>query len=439
MKKHKKDATLELGFVIPPDYLNFEPFKNQQLTALYILTILESRFKEKLSLSIIDLRGIAKKNIPYYLPKKDIYFYTAFSPLYLIICEIKDLIRKIYPEALHVISGPHVDLFHKQVEGFDAIAIGEGETNVIKIVDDIFNNRIEGIYSNPDSIDLDEYPYPLRKFQPAPSVVDTGFFYEDRLLRASNVLFSRGCPFRCRFCANLNLGPTRYRHPSLVEEEIEYLKQEYGVQALVLRDDNSIPVDRKIAEPFLRALERTKVKWRGQARANGIPEDMVELASKSGCLDLSIGVESACPEVLRIINKKIDLEKTKEFVKIVQKNKIGVKLLLILGLPGEPEDIVTRMINFIDDTQPKVVGLALFCPFPGSAIATNYKDYGIKFLNPNFHEYQLLYGRFDENERPKLMFEYNEVTPWGRGMKPEVIIENYNKLQDILRRRKLIL
>ena len=121
---------------------------------------------------------------------------------------------------------------------------------------------------------------------------------------------------------------------------------------------------------------------------------MVDLAAKSGCLDLAMGIESPCPEVLKIINKKINLEAAKKFIKILKKYNIGVKLLLVLGLPGEPDDIVSRMVNFIDETEPKIVGLALFCPFPGSAISNNYKNYGIKKINPNLHEYHLLYGRF---------------------------------------------
>jgi radical SAM superfamily enzyme YgiQ (UPF0313 family) len=390
-----------------------------------------------LDLSIIDLRGISKENISYYLPEKDIYCYTAFSPLFRIIVEIKDLLRNLYPEALHIIGGPHIDLFYEQVTGFNAMAAGEGEKNIVHIVKDIFYGALKDIYKNTEPIDINEYPYPLRKYQPVSAVVDTGFFYEDGLLRASNVLFSRGCPFRCHFCANLNLGPTRYRLPRLVEEEIAYLKREYAVQALLLRDDNAIPINRKIAKPFLEALLHSNVKWRGQARANGIPEDMVALAAESGCLDLALGIESACPEVLDIVNKKIDLEETKRFIKILKKYKIGVKLLLVLGLPGEPQDIVSRMVNFIDETNPNVVGLALFCPFPGSAITTNYKDFGIKEINPNVHEYQILYGRFDAKEKPKLMFEYNETTPWGKGMKSETIIENYCKLQDFLRKKHL--
>jgi len=205
-----------------------------------------------------------------------------------------------------------------------------------------------------------------------------------------------------------------------------------------LRDYYSIPVHREIAQPFLQALLNSDVKWRGQASANVVSEDMVELAAESGCLDLALGIDSVCAKVLEIVNKRIDLKETRKFIHTLKKYRIGVKLNLILGLPGEPEDIVSQMVDFIDETGPRNVGLSIFCPFPGSKISDNYKDFGIRKLHPHLHEYHILYGRYDDMEKPRLMFEYDEVTPWGRGMKPEEIIENFNILQEILRKRHLI-
>jgi len=430
---------LRITFVLAPDNLNYKPFKNQQLTAMYLLTILEKTFGDRVNLSITDLRGVKEDAIKYYIDEKDVYCYTVYSPLYRDICELKNLIRSLYPKARHLVGGPHVDLFWKEIKGFDALAVGEGEIIIVQIIKDILKNKLKRVYKNSQVVDINKYPYSCRKYQPSACVVDTDFFVADtkQPLRATNVLFSRGCPFRCRFCANLNYGPIRYRLPKLVEEEIKYLKRAYGVEALVLRDDNAIPVNKKIAEPFLKAIGRAKVKWRGQSRANGITEDMVKLAAKTGCLDIAMGIESPVPKVLEITDKKIDLDEAKKYIKTLKKYGINVKLLLMLGLPGEPNDIVSRMLDFIDETQPRSVGLALFCPFPGSEITNNYKKYGIKYINPNLHEYRILYGRFDKDEKPRLMFEYNKVTPWGKGMSSAQIIDNYTKLQAILRKRNL--
>ena len=207
---------------------------------------------------------------------------------------------------------------------------------------------------------------------------------------------------------------------------------------LALKDDNAIPLNKKIAKPFLESIGNTSVKWRGQSRANGISEDIVKIAAQAGCSDLGIGIESVSPKVLKIINKKIDLGKAKEYIEVLKKYGIGTRLHFILGLPGEPNDIAARTLDFINETEPKSVILTVFTPLPGSEIFDSPKKFGIKNINPNWRGYQSAFGRFDENEKPKMMFEYESMTPWGQGISNEKILEGYSNLQAILRERKLI-
>ncbi len=390
-------------------------------------------------MSVIDLRGISRENAKYYLPEKDVYFYTLMSQEYRNVCEVKDLLCSLYPKAVHVAGGVHVNLFQEDsAKLFDSIALGEGDATVVEIVEDILKSELKPVYQMSKPVDISLYPYPDRKYIPLPAIVDTGLLGGENIdLPATSVLFSRGCPFRCSFCANVNFGPTRFRTPELIEREIEYLKKDYNVTALALKDDNAIPTNERIAGPFLEAIGRTQVKWRGQSRANGIPEDMVKLAAESGCTDIGIGIESVWPETLKLINKKIKLEEAKRYIRALRKYGIGARLHLIFGLPGEPEDIVGRTLEFIEESEPSSVLLNLFCPLPGSDIAANPKSYGIKSVSPDWHDYRNLYARFDEEEKPHMWFEYSETTPWGKSMSNEQIIGNYSELQAILRERNL--
>ena len=86
-----------------------------------------------------------------------------------------------------------------------------------------------------------------------------------------------------------------------------------------------------------------------------------------------------------------------------------------------------------------VVGLAIFCSFPGSFMTSNYKDFGIKKISPNLEEYRILHGRFDENEAASIMFEYEDVAAWGKGMSNENIIKNYSNFQTKLRDRGIVM
>jgi len=430
---------VDIGFIVPKDVHSDKPFKNTPLIHLYLLTILEKHFGGEADLELIDLRGVNEDDIEYYLPEKDAYFYTATSPEYDRVLRVLGSLRKIYPSAKHVAGGTHVQLFPDEcVKDFDAIALGEGEDLICDVVRDLQQGRLQKIYRNSTTIDLNAYPYPSRKYLPKKAVVDTDIIRGYQDLPGTSVNFSRGCPFKCTFCANMSFGPTRFRAPHLVEEEIEYLKKEYGVQALAFKDDNVIPFKKSFAKEYLEAIGRTGIKFRGQTRANGVPEEMVALAAQAGCTDIGIGVESIFPETLKIIKKGIDIDKAKDYIKVLNKNGIGPRVHLILGLPAEPDNVIEECLKFIDETEPASVLLSLFCPMPGTPMADNPDAFGMKILDHDWEDIQVTFGRFHDEEAPGTVFEYKEVTPWGgKGKSRERILSEYNEFQAILRERGL--
>lgn len=431
---------MKIGFIISSGKHNYNPFRNKPLGVLYLLTILEEHFGERLDLSLIDLRGISEENAIYHIPPKDIYFYSVASVDFSETKNIVKNIRKAYPESKHIAGGPHIELFPEDsLKDFDAISLGEGEESIKRIIEDSFRSNLKKIYKQEETIDLNSYPYASRKYLPKPAVADIGTLggkYSDLLGTA--VLFSRGCPFKCHFCANLTYGPTRFRSPDLITQEIEYLKREYQIKALTMKDDNSIPVNAIIAKPVLEAIAKTNIKWRGQSRANGVHTDMVKLAKESGCVEIAVGVESASQEVLNIINKRINLDEAKKYLRVLKKEGIDRRLLLILGLPGEPDDIAQKTIDFIKETEPSSVFLSLLCPLPGSEIYNNPQKFGIK-INPNipFDKYFNAFGRFSEKEKPIPIFEYEEITPFGRGRSMDKILKDHVRVQSFLRENKL--
>lgn len=432
---------LRIGFILPTSRRNYDPFRNQPLIVLYLLTILEEYFARRVELSLIDLRGLEEENLLRHIQESDVFMYSVSTPDFYEISGIIQALRSIYPKAKHIAGGPHINLFpHDSAKLFDAIALGEGEESITRIVDDIFSSDLKPIYKQEEPIDVDSYPYPSRKYLSKEIVTNTGLLGGKYLnLRGTTAIFSRGCPFNCHFCPNkeLTFGPVRYRSPELVEEEIEYLKREYQIEALAIKDDNSIPLDKKIARPFLEAIGRTGVKWRGQSRANGVHPDMVQLAWDTGCVDIAIGIESVSPRVLGLINKQIDLDKAKAYIKLLNKTGISVRLHFIIGLPGESDDVVEKTLAFIDETNPSSVLLCLFCPMPGCEIYRHPERFGIRLETTDWTKYQSIFARFNPTEAPTIVFKYDKVMPWGMGMSKEKILENYVKIQSVLRERNL--
>lgn len=436
-------APLDIGFVLSTGRQDHDPFRNQPLSALYLLTILEEKFSSRVNVSLIDLRMYPDTpDITTIIPKKDVYLYSVTSLESVELFSLADHLRRKYPYAKHIAGGPHITI---DPEGskphFNAIVTGEGEESIIQLIRDIESGHLKEVYRQEYLPDLDHYSYPLRKFLPDKYVVGRGLLDRPHTdLLATTAVFSRGCPFNCFFCANkhLMLGPVRYRSPKLVIDEIQYLKREYGIQALAIKDDNSIPLDRKVAIPFLEAIAKTGIRWRGQSRANGISEDMVMLAKDSGCTDIAIGIESASAPVLDLINKRLDLDKAREYIGLLHRYGIGVRLHFILGLPGEDESIAEKTMAFINETSPRSVLLSLLVPRPGSELYENPHKFGMNLRsNVGFDKYQSTFGRFEESEKPHMVFNYDSQTPWGCSMTSDQIIRIYMQLQSVLRERKL--
>lgn len=221
-----------------------------------------------------------------------------------------------------------------------------------------------------------------------------------------------------------------------MEGEIEYLKSEYGVEGVVLTDEIGIPLNRRHAIEHLEAIGRTGIVWRGQCRVDGITAELAGLAREAGCITLGMGVESAVQRCLDIIDKRTSVEKAKETIRLVKTNGIEARLYMIIGLPGEPEDIVERTWSFIEETNPDLVYLSLFTVRPGTEVYSFPERFGIKRVNTDWKKTMHMYGRYSE-ETPELTFEYHEQTPWGKSIPNDTIIQNYLELQGRLKERGL--
>jgi radical SAM superfamily enzyme YgiQ (UPF0313 family) len=427
--------SIRVGFINSSGSYNADPFRNQPLTIIYLLTYLEKYFGEKLELSLIDLRGLPENEFVSHIPENDIFLYTLTTLDFNEAERLVQKLRDIYPIAKHISGGPHITLFPQDGERvFDAIALGEGENSIIELFNDIFNSELKPIYRQGPLSDLQTIPIPSRKWLPKSSVVIQGLLNKEYLKHnGTSTLFSRGCPFDCHFCSNLEKGSVRYMPYETITQEIEYLKREYGVNALALKDDNGIPVGRRFARPWLEAIGKTDIKWRGQSRATGVTEDMVKLAKDSGCVEIAVGLETITPKSMDILNKPLNLTEAKKYLLTLQKHGIGIRIHIIVGLPGEPENVVDSTLKFCDEFGVNSVLLSLLTPLPGTAMYNNPSSFGMKNITKNWDDFRVAFGSFDVNEKPKMTFEYEKETSWGKGKSSEEIIDNYMILQEAFR------
>jgi anaerobic magnesium-protoporphyrin IX monomethyl ester cyclase len=137
---------------------------------------------------------------------------------------------------------------------------------------------------------------------------------------------SRGCPYRCSFCAKENFR-NRYRRrplPVILEELDGLLRQ--GVEYVYFIDEIFLP-----NQPLLEALIERPVKFGVQTRIDLWDFPDIELLGRAGCVSIEAGVESLTEEGRRSLDKNCKLATeelsarlihAKRFVPFVQANLI---------------------------------------------------------------------------------------------------------------------
>jgi anaerobic magnesium-protoporphyrin IX monomethyl ester cyclase len=436
---------MDIGFIFPScDYL-YDPFRGDPHTHFQVLTVLEDNFGGSVNVSLIDLRGIEKKFALQHISAQDVYLHSVYTLDYHEQVALVEAIRERYPKALHIAGGPHANLYREEcLDIFDTIILGDGEEVIQQVIKDIRASKLEKLYRQDVPVDINLYLPPRRNFLPIAAIAKPDMLrlknnraFDDLL--GTTVIFSRGCPYHCHFCemqlSEFSRG-IRYRNANFVEDEIEYLKKEYQIKGINVLDEISIPLSSKKAIEHLEAIGRTDIFWRGQCRVDGLTPDIVRLASESGCIQMSLGIESASQQSLDIINKKIQLDRAKETISLLKENGIETRTYFVMGLPGEPENIVDLTWSFIQETNPDMVFLSLFAVRPGTEVFNNPQKFGIKEVYEDWDHTMHLYGRFEEEEFNPT-FEYESVTPWGKGMAKEQILDNFQTLLGRLKQNNL--
>jgi len=435
-------AMIKIGFIFPSSHYLFNPFKGDPHTHLQILTVLDQHFGDKVALSLIDLRGVDRDLAHYRIQECDIYLHSLYTLDYNEQVSIVTELRNRFPKAKHIGGGPHAAVYREEcLRTFDVLVLGDGEESITRVVNDFMSSGLKRVYEQDNPIDINRYPYPSWKFLPEATIARRGMMTlkhkegYDKLL-GTTVVFSRGCPFRCSYCAMpqmKTLSPgIRYRDPKLVEEEIEYLKRDYGMEGLNVLDEIGIPLSMEEAVSHLEAIGRTGITWRGQCRVDGVTPDIARLARESGCVAMGLGVESVSQKALNLVRKQIDAEQARTAIRLLKENDIEARIYLIIGLPGEPKDVVEKTWSFIEETNPDLVILSIFSVRPGTEVFDNPGRFGIKWVSTEWDNTMHMFGRYEE-EVPTLTFEYEKSAPWEESFSNERIISNYMDLQARLR------
>lgn len=431
---------MKASFVIPSWHYWADPLKLQPMWEMYYATVLNES-NNGLEVDLIDLRGKSSgsdlSDLVASIPERDAYLFWIMKSGDAVEVEgIASLLKRQFPDSRLIAGGTHVDMCtERSRERFDAVVTGPGETALLAAALDTSGNAGQVFEGDYEVDRFDTTPFPDRGLLPVDRVVNKSLFGQYGGELATSIYMSRGCVYSCAFCVYNVPNELQVRSAQMLRHELTYLKENYGVRAINLRDEVAIHPNRKIAEACLNELKDADVIWRGQTTTLAKREQL-ELAADSGCVELSVGVETVDDQVMRIINKKWQTSAgVRRFFSDARDLGIKVKVCLILGLPGEPENIVEKTIEFLEEVDPDFASVSGFCPVPGSPIARNPEAFGIEYIDEDLSKHAHLLYRFADDEEVGLPFRYAKEGPWGPAFTREQIASNIMDVQHWLGER----
>ena len=285
---------------------------------------------------------------------------------------LSTLIKEVNPDTLIVAGNsvassiPEILLSRTKV---DIVVLGEGDETFPDLLEAISSGRdlstVEGIafrqdgrlFKTPDRpliTNIDSIPHPFWDMFDMECYIDNMSKNANEPLppidraeiRAFNINTARGCPFRCSFCYHVFFGKKyRWRSPKSIIEEMRFLNSKYGTNLFSFHDELTF-FSAEQANEFASALldSALKVYYIADCRSGIFYKDEhVEVARKlkgSGCLSLSYSLESASPEILKWMNKKLTAEQFSRQREILKRAGLASLTSLVIGYPNETKETI---------------------------------------------------------------------------------------------------
>lgn len=360
------------------------------LGMLYIAGVL---MKEGIEVSMLDQSALGfsfEKTVDWV--KREDPDILGFSVLHSAAREapkIAERVKKENPNITNVMGNYHAtfnaERILKKYPSVDIIVRGEGEYACrelakclekggdLRKVDGITFRHNGNIVSTPDRPlikNIDELPFPDRNLMNA-EYTSTIFGVKVATKKFTTVLSSRGCPFRCTFCAcrKFARGVWRPRSVENIIQELRLLRSQ-GYGEILFVDDN-FTLDRKRVVKLCQRMrkEGLDMRWICDSRVNNSSYDVFREMVKSGCNTVYFGIESANQRILDYYRKEITPEQSVDAVS--KARKAGVDLIVgsfIVGAPDETKEEVLRTLNFAQELDINVPSLNVLGAFSGTEI-----------------------------------------------------------------------
>ncbi len=339
------------------------------------------------------------------------------------------VVRRVAPQVPIVWGGVHPTLMTEQTLAHplvDWVVRGEGEETAFELLEALEAGRpgwdVPGVSGRdpagrfvhaPDRpfLDLDELP-PL-----STRLVDFRRYRTRQVLGEWDlrVNTSRGCPHACSYCYNVPFNNRRWRAQSAgrVLAEIDHLSAAFDVRAFYVGDDDFFANRKRVAELCHLLIERGSPY---RLKANCLLEYLVRLDEseltlwrRAGFVELYVGVETASPEILDSVNKRVVGGDVIQANRKLRAAGIVPVYSFMAGFPEETTERLQATLDLMralkrDNPEARLTQLHLLAVYPGTPLFPKAQSLGVELPSTlegwsEYHWNQIDYPWLDDDAK----------------------------------------
>lgn len=309
------------------------------------------------------------------------------------------LLKKYIPHTRIIFTGIHATLFAEEIlkeKAIDYIALGEPEEIIPDLADYLTRGKgalreIKGLgYKDKGRIIINDRR-PVRDNYDYPIIPDRSLLKNERYImpltgRVFTVIkVSRGCNFNCSFCTSAAYYGRgwRSRTPTNIVAEIKDVKSKFGIDTFLFLADTF-----NGNNGFVQSLtsliisEHLNINWVANSRLDLVDEENAKLMKRSGCMLVSLGIESYNEKVLERNRKVIKIEAIKQGIAIFRKYRIKTYGYFIFGLEGDNKRGALHTAFKAACSGLDFAHFYSLTPYPGTAY---FSKYGTVKNNEYYH------------------------------------------------------
>jgi len=277
-----------------------------------------------------------------------------------------------------IMGGIHSSVMPDEVAQYvDSVFIGEADQMWGQVIEDFCNGGLKARYDGGlPELSVLQHVYPDRE------LMRKKYDY-----KFSSIVTTKGCPNRCDFCSVPTFQKQRFRERPYEDVLNEMAATDY--KGLMLAEDNFYGHGKRSNERarnlFKGMVERgIKKDWLGFTALNiGEDPETLKYMAESGNFGMLIGIESTNPEVLKKMNKRINLrigtQNFKDNIKAIHDAGLVVWGSVVFGADGDDKDSFKRMVEFILENKIDILTFGINCPFPDTPLFHRLSQEGRMF------------------------------------------------------------